>query len=115
MLSACDSVLPTSANDVGSAMPCCSAEPLQVGEPLAGPDPRQRPPVVARQLAAQVVHEAGLVGRRGGERQRDDQVGDVVRAVLRDREQQQRERGARVVVEPSDQPEVEQREPTVGR
>ena len=115
MLSACASVLPTSANDVGSAIPCwrqsrcrsASASPVRM--------PRERAPLVARQLAAQVVHEAGLVGPHRRQRHREDQVGDVVGAVVRDREQQERERRARVVVEPADQPEVEQREPPVRR
>ena len=38
---------------------------------------------------------------------------DVVGAVLRDREQQQRQAAARVVVEAAEQPEVEQREASV--
>ena len=91
------------------------AEPLQVGERLARADPRERAPLIARQLAAQVVHEAGFVGPHRRQRHREDQVGDIVGAVVRDREQQERERGARVVVEPADQPEVEQREPPVRR
>ena len=45
----------------------------------------------------------------------EDLVCDVVGAVLGDREQQQRERTARVVVEPAEQAEVEQREPAVRR
>ena len=67
------------------------AETLQVGEALARADPRERPPVVTRQLAPKIVHEPGLVGVARRERERDDQVGDVVGAVLRDREQEQRE------------------------
>ena len=45
----------------------------------------------------------------------EDQVGRVLRAVLGQRQQQQAERPARVVVDPADQAEVEQREPAVGR
>ena len=50
---------------------------------------------------------------RRGERERDDELGDVVGAVLGDREQQQREPGAGVLVEPAEQPEVEERQPPV--
>ena len=88
---------------------------LKIGERLAGADPGERTPVEARQLAPHVVHEPRLVRAQAGERQAQDQVGDVVGAVLRDREQQQREPAARVVVEPAEQAEVEQREPAVGR
>ena len=95
--------------------PVLQREPLQVGETLARLDVGERTPVVARQLAAQVVHEARFVRLHRRQRERDDQVGDVVRAVLRDREQEQRERGARVVVEAPDQAEVEQREAAVRR
>ena len=63
-------------------------ETLQVGEPFSGLDVGERAPLVARQLAAQVVHEARLVRLRRRQRERDDQVGDVVSAVLRDSEQQ---------------------------
>ena len=58
MLSACESVLPTSANDVGSAMPCCSESRCRSARPSPVLMPCERAPLVARQLAAQVVHEA---------------------------------------------------------
>ena len=67
----------------------------------------------ARQLAAHIVNERRLIRLHARQRQRDDQIRDVVRAVLRDREQQQRQAAARVVVETAEQPEVEQREPAV--
>ena len=63
MLSACESVLPTSANDVGSAIPCWRQSRCRSASASPGADPCERAPLVARQLAAQVVHEAGLVGR----------------------------------------------------
>ena len=90
-------------------------DPLQVGERLARADPRERAPVVARELPPQLVHEARLVGLERRQREAEDQVGDVVGAVLREREQEQAERPPRVVVEPAEQPEVEQAEPAVGR
>ena len=90
-------------------------DPLQVGERLAGADPGERAPVVARQLSPQLVHEARLVGLERRQREAEDQVGDVVGAVLREREQEQAESAPRVVVEPAEQAEVEQAEPAVGR
>ena len=71
--------------------------------------------MVARQLAAQLLHEPGLVGAERHPREPEDQVGDVVGAVLRDCEQQERQVTARVVVQPSEQAEVDEREPTVRR
>ena len=94
--------------------PVAERDPLQIGERLAGADRLQRAPVVARQLPAQLVDEARLVGVERREREAEDQVGDVLGAVLRDGEQQQREAAARVVVEAAEQAEVEQREPAVG-
>ena len=90
-------------------------DPLQIGERLARADARQRPPVEARQLAANVVDERRLIRLHARQRERDDQVGDVVGAVLRDRKQEERQPAPRVVVEPAEQPEVEQREPAVRR
>ena len=69
--------------------------------------------VEAGQLAADVLHEARLVGAGRGERERDDELGDVVGPVLGEGEQQQGEAGPRVLVEPAEQPEVEEREPPV--
>ena len=86
---------------------------LEVGERLAGADARERAPVVARELAAQLVDEAGLVGRERGQGETEDEVGDVVGSVLREREQEQAECPPRVVVEAADEAEVEQREPAV--
>ncbi len=71
--------------------------------------------VEARQLAAHVLHEAGLVGLRRREREGDDEIGDVVRPVLGDGEQEEGEAGAGVLVEAAEQPEVEQRQPPVLR
>ena len=71
--------------------------------------------MIARQLAAQVVDEPGLVGLGRRQRERQDQVGDVVGTVLCDCEQEQGERRARVVVQAADQPEVEQRQTAVRR
>ena len=90
-------------------------DPLQVGERLARADPRERAPVVAGELPPQLVLEARLVGVERRQREAEDQVGDVVGAVLREREQEQPERPPRVVVEPAEQAEVEQAEPPVGR
>ena len=61
-------------------------DPLQVGERLTGADPRERPPVVAGQLPPQLVLEARLVGVERRQREAENQVGDVVGAVLRERE-----------------------------
>jgi hypothetical protein len=69
--------------------------------------------VVAGQLAAEFVHERGLVGIHRRQRQREDQVGHVVGAVLRDRGQEERELTPRVVVQASEQAEVEQYQPPV--
>jgi hypothetical protein len=82
-------------------------DPLQVGERLTRTDPRQGTPVIAGQLAAQVVDEAGLVGGQRRQREPENQVGDIVGTVLREREQEQPERPPRVVVEPADEAEVE--------
>ena len=88
---------------------------LKVGERLAGADAGQRPPVEARQLAAHLVDEARLVGVDAGRARGDDQVGDVVGAVLRDREEKEREAAARVLVDPPEEAEVEERQPAVLR
>jgi hypothetical protein len=72
--------------------------------------------VEARQLAADVLPETRLVGAGRGERERHDELGHVVRSVLGERQQQQREAGARVLVEPAEQPEVEERQaPVLGQ
>ncbi len=111
--SACASVFPTSAKLVGSAMPCSSAIRCRSASDSPAVMPGERPPVEARQLPAHVVDERRLVGLHAGQRQREDEIGDVVGAVLRDREQKQREPASRVVVETAEQAEVEQREPAV--
>ena len=87
---------------------------LQIRERLAGLDLRERPPVVAGQLAPDVLQEAGLVGAEARVREPEDQVGHVVGAVLRHREQQQGQAAPRVVVEASEQSEVDEREAAVG-
>ncbi len=69
--------------------------------------------VKAGELAADVLHEARLVGAGRGEREREDELGDVVGPVLGQGKQEQGEAGPRVVVEPAEQPEVEEREPPV--
>ena len=71
--------------------------------------------MVPRQLAAKLVQEPRLVRGEGREGEPEDEIRDVLRAVLRDRQEQEPERPARVVVDPPDQAEVEQREPAVGR
>ena len=95
--------------------PVLERHPLQVGQRLARLDPRERPPVVTGELPAEVVDETGLVGGERLQRQSQDQVGDVVGAVLGDREQEQAERPPGVVVEPAEQPEVDQCQAPVGR
>ena len=69
--------------------------------------------MVPRQLPTQLVHEARLVGADRRQREAENQVGHVVRTVLRDREEQEREAPPRVVGQPPEQPEVEQRQPAV--
>jgi hypothetical protein len=69
--------------------------------------------VEAGKLAADVLHEAGLVGAGRGEREREHELRDVVGPVLGQREQEESETGPRVLVEPAEQPEVEKREPSV--
>ncbi len=69
----------------------------------------------AGQLAADVLHETRLVGAGRGEREGDHELGDVVGPVLGDGEQQQRETRPRVLVEPSEQAEVEEGETPVVR
>ena len=64
-------------------------DPLQIGERLACADARERPPVEARELATHLVHERRLIGVPARQRQREDQIGDVVCAVLRKGEEQQ--------------------------
>ena len=71
--------------------------------------------MVARELAAQLLHEAGLVRAEGDARKSEDQVGDVVGTILRDGEQQQRQIATGVVVETAEQTEVDERQPPVGR
>ena len=75
--------------------------------------PVKRAPVVARELAAQIVDESGLVGRERRQRETEDEIGDVVGSVLREGEQEQAERPPRIVVEAADEAEVQQREPAV--
>jgi hypothetical protein len=79
-------------------------DPLEVAERLARTDSRQRSPVVPRKLAAQLVDEARLVRGEVGERDLEDERGNVVGAVLRDREEEQRDRASGVVVEAAQQP-----------
>jgi hypothetical protein len=64
---------------------------LQVAERLAGTDVLQRPPVVARELAPDVVHEGRLVGRKRRQRQVEDQVRDVLGTVPGNSDQEQRQ------------------------
>jgi hypothetical protein len=59
------------------------------------------------------VEERRLVRVERGQREREQHRGDVLGTVPRDREQQQGERRADLVVEPPEQPEVEQRQPAV--
>jgi hypothetical protein len=70
--------------------------------------------VIARQLASQLVHEPRFVRLDRRQRHREDQVGDVVGAILSDREQQQADHPTRVVVEPPEEAEVDQREAPLG-
>src|SRR5215210_2355983 len=93
--------------------PVAHGDALQVGEGGSCLDPRQGTPLVPRQLAAHFVDEARLVGVAGDERERDDQSGNVVGAVLRHREQQQPEPPADLVGEPADEAEIEQCQPAV--
>ena len=86
---------------------------MEVGERFTRADPRKWPPVVARELAAQLVHEAGLVGVERRPREPQDQTGGVLGPILGEREQKLRDHGARVVVEPAEEAEVEQGEPPV--
>jgi hypothetical protein len=88
---------------------------LQVGERLTGANGRERPPVVPRELTPQFLDEARLVGAERHAREAEDEVGDIVGAVLRDGEKQQREPVARVVVETAEQAEVHERETSVRR
>ena len=67
----------------------------------------------ARELAAQLVHEAGLVGVERRPREPQDQTGSVLGPILGERDQKLRDHGARVVVEPAEEAEVEQGEPPV--
>jgi len=69
--------------------------------------------ILSLSLTTPESDEAGLVGTRARERERDDELGDVVRPVLGEREQQEREPGSRVLVEPPEQAEIEQRQPPV--
>jgi hypothetical protein len=64
-------------------------------------------------MPADLLHETRLVGREGRQRQAKDQIGDVLRPVLSDRQQQQAEGSASVVVEAAEQAEVEQDQPPV--
>src|SRR2546421_1085124 len=95
--------------------PVAQADALQVGERLAGPDAGERAPVIARQLAPQLVDERGLVRIERGQRESENQGGHVVGAVTGDRDEKERHRRARLVIETAQQPEVQQREPTVVR
>ena len=69
--------------------------------------------MVARQLPPELVHERSLVRLQRRQRQADDEARDVVGPVARDRQQEQRQRRPRLVVEPVEQAEIEQREPAV--
>ena len=112
--SACESVLPTSAKLVGSAIPWASA--IRCRSASASPDADARRAAASGSAAASGAAswtKPGLVGGERRQREPENQVGDVVGAVLREREQQQAERPPRVVVEPAEQAEVEQREPAV--
>ena len=56
-------------------------DPLEIGERLAGRDRLQRAPVVPRQLTAELMQEARLVGVEGRQREREQQRRGVLRAV----------------------------------
>ena len=60
------------------------------------------------------MDEARLVGVESREREPQDEFRNVLGTVLRYREEEQFESPAGVVVEPAEQAEIEQREPTVG-
>jgi len=69
--------------------------------------------VVAGELPADFVEEAGHVRVAGHQREREEQIRDVVGAVVRQREQEETEPPTDVVGEPADEAEIEQREPPV--
>ena len=89
------------------------ADALQVRERLPRADSRERAPVVARQLAPQLVDEARLVRLEGRQRKREQQRRHVLGAVVGEREQQQREGRPRLLVEAAQEPEIEQRQAAV--
>jgi hypothetical protein len=106
--------LPTSAKLVGRLIPYSNEIRCRSASAFARTDPRERPSVIPRQLAPELVQEARLVRREARSREPEDQLGDVVRPVLRHGEQQQRQRPPRVVVEPAEQAEVDEAEASVG-
>src|SRR5439155_309866 len=67
------------------------------------------------QLSADLLEEAGLVRAQARPRQREDELRQIVGTILRDGQKQKREVATGVVVEPAEQPEVDQREATLGR
>jgi hypothetical protein len=60
--------------------------------------------VIARQLATDLVNEPGLVGTERCQRVAENEIGNVVGAVLSDRQQEQRQAASRVVVESAEGP-----------
>lgn len=88
---------------------------LQIGKCLAGTNLAQRSSVVTRKPPPDLLEEPRLVGIESRLRQRQDQLGYVDCAVLRDGEQEQRKRAARVVVESAEQSEVNESQTAVGR
>ena len=71
--------------------------------------------MVARKLAPQFMDERRLLGLERRQREPQDQAGDIVGAVARDREQEQGQRCPRLFVESAEQAEVEERQAPVRR
>ena len=92
-----------------SAMRCRSAS----ASPARMPD--ERPPVVARQLAAELVHEGRLVRARVVSESPRIRSATSSARFCAIASSSSAERAPRVVVEAPEQAEVEQREPPVGR
>ena len=86
---------------------------LQVCERLTGTDRRRADASDSGAACGAGRARSPLRPTERGQREAEDQIRDVVGAVLREREQEQPERAPRVVVEPAEEAEVEQAEPAV--
>src|SRR5262249_33009197 len=94
-------------------MPCSNEMRCRSASASPARMPESGRPVIPGKRASQLVQERGLVRAQRRARQTEDEICDVVRSVLRNREEKQGEHPARVVVEAAEEAEVDEREAAV--